>query len=80
MFQMLGSLFFICLGLASCAAAVFFLLFTCMVSAMLVGSWTDQEFTLKDRFAITALFSLVITWGGFLTYMSATYGWAWMHG
>ena len=75
----LAAVFFTLIGLASLAASFLFGLFTFVLVCTLIGTWRDQEFSLKERFSVTALFSFVITWGTFLAYISATNGWAWLH-
>ncbi len=80
MLDVLEKMFFLALGGLSCFAALLFAAFTFMVACLLFHSWFDKEFALKDRCWITALFSLVITWGGYLTYLAGSYGSHWLTG
>lgn len=78
MFELLGKMFFAALGLLSGFSALLFALFTIMAAAMLIHSWLDREFSIKDRCWITLMMALVITWGGWLTMMAATYAGKWL--
>lgn len=75
----LQTIFYVSLGLASLLAAAMFAFFTVMTFALMVSSWFGEEFSFNDRCWITLAFSLVVTWGCFLTYQAATHGWIWSH-
>lgn len=80
MFALLGKLFFTAIGVASGFSALLFALFTITAVSLLIQSWSDQEFSLKDRAWITLLFAAVIAWGSWLTYLAGFYAIHWIHG
>lgn len=78
MITILTQMFFAVLGLISGFSALLFALFTILAISLLINSWRDHEFNLRDRCWITLLLSLTITWGGWLTYMAGYYSVEWL--
>lgn len=78
MIAILTKMFFAVLGLVSGFSALLFALFTVLAISLLINSWRDHEFTIRDRCWITLLLALSIAWGSWLTYKAGYYSVEWL--
>lgn len=77
MFSLIVAFFYGIAAIASGFAALVFGLFTLIAAALLFHSLTDLTFSLRDRFWLTLMIALVITWGAWLTYMAGHFAFVW---
>lgn len=74
----LEHLIFGTLGAFSLLAGMLFALYTLLACSIMVVGVFGSRFTLQERFYFASLMSLMIIWGGFLTYWSCGLGWHWL--
>ena len=70
-------LFYLVCGAATLAASIAVLLFTLIMIFTMIGGWIDDEYSLKDKIWFTLFLSVIVGWGGFVSYTAMAWG-IWM--